>query len=51
MAEIEPSGILEHAHLTKPLASKIRLALLVVNSENLYLTVKILDYLKEFLLD
>lgn len=31
-------GILEHAHLTTPLASKIRLALLVVNSENLYLT-------------
>ena len=51
MAEIKPSGILEHVHLTKPLASKIRLTLLVVNSENLYLTVKILDYLKEFLLD
>ena len=44
-------GILKHAHLTAPLASKIRLALLVVNSENLYLTAKILGYLKEFLLD
>lgn len=31
-------GILEHAHLTTPLASKIQLALLVVNSESLYLT-------------
>ena len=31
-------GILEHAHLTTPLASKIRLARPVVNSVNLYLT-------------
>ena len=48
---VRARGILKHAHLTTPLASKIRLPLLDVNSENLYLTAKILDYLKEFLLD
>ena len=31
-------GILVHSHLTTPLASKIRLVILVVNSVKLYLT-------------